>query len=351
MEINRPNTSQKMNKKRLPSLSIIIVIKNVERTIAGVLERIAVQDYPREKIEILVIDGKSTDRSLDIIKDFKLPIKIYQSEYPDDPESSRAVGLRKAKGEIVVYIDSDNYLPHSKWITKMIVPFLEHPEIVGTEVWRYGYRKMDNYLNRYFALMGSADVAAMALGTADKVSYLYDHWNLYGKIISEKTNYFVIEFQIGYFPTIGSNGFFAWRKLLLKAKSSPLYYVHTDIPIDLAHLGYNKYAIVKDTIIHDTAESMLKFLRKRGHYMRILYQQRARYRRYLIFDPKRLRDWYHLILFIFFACTFIQPLLVALRGYIKKRDTAWFVHPVFSFLLMLTYGWAVISRFVVGDKK
>lgn len=340
-----------MKKENLPSLSIIIVIKNVERTIAGVLERIAIQDYPQDKIEILVIDGKSTDRSLDIIKSFKLPIKIYQSEYPDDPESSRAVGLKKAKGDIVVYIDSDNYLPHSRWIRKMIIPFQEHPEIVGSEVWKYGYRKEDNYLNRYFALIGSADTAAMALGTADKVPYLYDHWNLYGEIIREEKNYFIIEFQIGYFPTIGSNGFFVWRKLLLKAKSDPLYYVHTDIPIDLAHLGYRKYAIVKDTIIHDTAESMLKFLRKRGHYMRILYQQRAKYRRYLIFDPKRLRDWYYLILYIIFASTFIQPFLVSLRGYIKKRDPAWFVHPVFSFLLMLTYGWAVISRFFINIRK
>ncbi len=340
-----------MNKANTPKLSIIIVIKNVERTIRGVLEGIEIQDYPRDKMEIIVIDGKSTDQSLEIIKRFKLPIKIYQSEYPDDPESSRAVGLKKAKGEIVVYIDSDNYLPHSGWISKMITPFLEHPEIVGSEVWRYGYRKSDNYLNRYFALIGSADTAAMALGTADKVSYLHDHWNLYGKIVKEEKNYFIIEFQMGYFPTIGSNGFFAWRKLLLKAKSSPLYYVHTDIPIDLAYMGYNKYAIVKDEIIHDTASGMFQFLKKRGRYMRLLYQQRAQYRRYLIFNPKRIRDWYHLILYIVFSLTFIQPFFVSLRGYLKKRDLAWFVHPIFSFLLMVTYGWAVISRFFMNIKK
>lgn len=338
-------------KKNLPTLSIIIVIKNVERTIEGVLETIKIQDYPKDKIEILVIDGNSTDRSLDLIRKSGLTMKIYQSNYPNDPESSRAVGLRKAKGDIITYIDSDNYLPHNKWISKMIQPFLEHPEIVGAEVWRFGYRKSDNYLNRYFALIGSADAAALALGTADKLSYLSNKWNLYGKVKKNFKTYFLVEFEIGKFPTIGSNGFFAWRKLILKAKSDPKHYIHTDIPIDLAHLGYKKYAIVKDEIIHDTAKNLYQFLKKRNHYMRILYQERARYRRYLIFDPKKIMDWYRLILFIFLSLTFVHPLYVALKGYLKKRDIAWFMHPVFSFLIMVTYGIAVIRKFIESNVK
>lgn len=331
--------------KNLPTISVIIVIKNVERTIAEVLKTIESQDYPKNKIEILVIDGKSTDNSLNIIKNSKLSIKIYQSNYPDDPESSRAVGLKLAKGDIVTYIDSDNYLPHRKWISKMVKPFIENPSIAGAEVWRFGYRKSDNYLNRYFALIGSADAVALALGTADKLSYLYDKWNLYGKIIKEFPTYFIVEFEIGRFPTIGSNGFFAWRKLMLKAKSDPKHYIHTDIPIDLAYMGYKKYAIVKDEIIHDTAKNLFHFLRKRAHYMRILYQERAKYRRYLIFDPKKIRDWYYLILFILLSLTFVHPFYVALKGYLKKRDFAWFMHPIFSFLIMATYGIAVMRRF------
>lgn len=331
---------------KLPKVSIILITWNVERTISSVLETIIAQDYPSGLLEVIAVDGNSKDKTVEILTRSKLKIKVIKSPYPKDPEACRGVGLKNAKGEIICFIDSDNYLPDEKWLSKMIEPFTIHPEIVGSETLRFGYRRKDNYLNRYFALIGSADPVGLYLGKADKMSYITDEWGLYGMVIFDSKDYFLVKFDPKYFPTLGSNGFCARRKLLLKAKSDPKHYFHIDVPLDLAKLGYSTYAVVRESIIHDTATDLVSFINKRAKYMKLHYQKRANDRRYKVFDPQRREDLLRIFLFILFSSTFIQPTYVALKGYLKIRDIAWFVHPIFCFSIMAIYSYTVSEKWI-----
>lgn len=337
--------------KNLPTVSIIIITWNVERTISSVLETIIAQDYPRKLIEVIAVDGNSTDKTVEILRRSKLEINIVQSEYPKDPEACRGVGLRHAKGEIICFIDSDNYLPDKNWLEKMIMPFTIHPEIVGSETLRFAYRRRDNYLNRYFALIGSADPVGLYLGKADKLSYISDNWRLFGNIVFNSKEYFLVKFTPYQFPTLGSNGFCARRSLLLKGKSDPEHYFHIDVPLDLARMGYSTYAVVRESIIHDTAIDLVSFVKKRAKYMRLHYQKRSKDRRYKVFDPDKREDLFRIFLFVLFSSTFIQPTYVALKGYFKIRDIAWFVHPVLCFSIMLVYSYAVLEKIIARNLK
>lgn len=344
-------SNYKKAKKNFLTVSIIIITWNVERTISAVLDTIEMQDYPKDLIEIIAVDGNSTDRTISILNERKQKVRVIQSPYPRDPEACRGVGLLHAKGEIIAFIDADNYLPNKNWLKKMIEPFVEHSAIVGSETIRFAYRRKDNYLNRYFALVGSADPVGLYLGKADKISYVSNEWKVYGEIIYKAKDYFLVTFTPSKFPTLGSNGFCARRKLLLKAKSDPQNYFHIDVPLDLAKMGYSTYAVVNETIIHDTATSMGNFLKKRSGYMRLHYQKRAKDRRYRVFDPNSRKDLFRIFLFIIFSATFIQPFYVALKGFIKKHDWAWFVHPVFCFLIMTTYSYAIVSKALMARFK
>lgn len=331
-----------------PTVSIIIITFNSERTLPKVLKSIETQNYPNKNIEIIVVDGNSKDSTLRIIKESKLNIKVVQSIYPRDPEACRGVGLSHAKKDIICFIDSDNILPNKFWLKNMMLPFVEHADIVGTATLRFAYLKSDHFLNRYFALIGSADPVGLYLGKADKLSYITNKWNLYGHVLKNKKNYFIIQYDPNHFPTIGSNGFSARRILLKKAQSDPEHYFHIDVPLDLAYLGFRNYGIVRETIIHDTAAepSIIKYVIKRAKYMMLHYQKRAGDRRYRVFDPGRTKDIYRLVLFVIFSMTFIQPLYVAIKGYRRKKDWAWFVHPVFCFAIALAYEYAIIRRFI-----
>ena len=59
------------NKIFEPIVSIIIPVRNSERTLKTTFEYMSNIDYPRTKMELIMADGDSTDSTVDIIKEFQ----------------------------------------------------------------------------------------------------------------------------------------------------------------------------------------------------------------------------------------------------------------------------------------
>ncbi len=93
-------------KTNLPTVSVVITTKNEERHIANCLKSIKKQTYPSGKIEIIIVDNHSTDKTKAIAK--KFTDKIYDC----GPERSaqRNFGAKKAKGIYYLYLDADMVL-------------------------------------------------------------------------------------------------------------------------------------------------------------------------------------------------------------------------------------------------
>jgi len=53
-----------------PFVSVVIPIRNEEAFIADTLDSILEQDYPADRVEVIVADGMSTDRTRDIVKEY-----------------------------------------------------------------------------------------------------------------------------------------------------------------------------------------------------------------------------------------------------------------------------------------
>ena len=54
----------------LPSISIVIPVYNSEKVLRGCLQSVREQDYPKDKMEIIIADAGSTDKTLEIVNDF-----------------------------------------------------------------------------------------------------------------------------------------------------------------------------------------------------------------------------------------------------------------------------------------
>jgi glycosyltransferase involved in cell wall biosynthesis len=108
-----------------PFLSIIIPVFNSEHFIAETITKIYTQGYPN--IEIIVVDDGSTDQTSEIIKNSFPTVKYYYQENKG-PASARNYGLGIAKGEFIIFIDSDDYWePNSLFL---LSDFLKrHPTI------------------------------------------------------------------------------------------------------------------------------------------------------------------------------------------------------------------------------
>lgn len=98
---------------KLPLISFIVTSFNYEKYVLKTLESIKNQTY--ENIEIIVVDDKSSDNSLAIIKQFaqknkNLPIKIIEHIENKGQMASMQTGLMSANGQFVCFVDSDDIL-------------------------------------------------------------------------------------------------------------------------------------------------------------------------------------------------------------------------------------------------
>ncbi|MCM8770675.1 MAG: glycosyltransferase [Candidatus Omnitrophica bacterium] len=121
-----------------PFVSIIIPVKNFERTIEKTFEYLLNVDYPRDRWEWIIADGGSRDKTIEIIKNWqkKYPF-IKLVEIPDCPSPgfARNKALEVAKGEFLFFTDAD-CAPDKDWINEMLKHFARDPQIaaVGGEV-------------------------------------------------------------------------------------------------------------------------------------------------------------------------------------------------------------------------
>ena len=166
---------------KIPSISIVIATYNSTRTIERCLKSIQAQLYPKHKIEIIVADGGSTDKTIEIAKRFGAKV-ISIDPKKQNAEYNKSIGIKNAKNELLAMIDHDNILPHPQWLSKMVRPFVENKKIIGVETLRYQYDKKEGLLDRYFALFGTGDPFVWYLGRSDRLSYMFDSYNLAGRL-------------------------------------------------------------------------------------------------------------------------------------------------------------------------
>lgn len=324
-------------------LSIAVIIPNFNNAkgLTKCLASIRDQEYDHNKIEILIPDGGSTDGSIEIISKFKARLI---KENTDSPESAKAIALRQTKFANILFLATDNILPTKDWLINITKPLLDNPKIIASYPWRYAYRKSDNSLNRYFALLGANDPIPYFLHKTDRQDHLSDNYALSGDVIKETDNYYTLEFNPNNMPTLGDNGFLIRRSVLEKAQIDPETFFHIDVIYDLVNQGYKQFGVVKNDIVHISGDNFLVFLRKRLHYMQILYLDQKIQRRYFVSDLKR--DFLKLLLFSFYSQTLIGPLLFATKGFLKIPDLAWFWHIPICFCHFWVYAFAFINHWI-----
>ena len=136
-----------------PSISIIIPVKNRPQDIQECLASLASLDYPKDKVEIIVVNDGSTDSTSKVIQTFD--IKAIHLTQSIGASACRNLAAREANGEFLGFTDSD-CVPHPHWL-KELSPYLndERVGVVGGYVSNFYNRSL---LDRYEAVKSSLNM-------------------------------------------------------------------------------------------------------------------------------------------------------------------------------------------------
>ncbi|WP_188603908.1 glycosyltransferase [Vulcanisaeta souniana] len=96
-----------------PFVSIIIPTYNEAKVITQKLSNIYLQDYPRDRFEVIIVDSGSTDGTMDLIREWvkghgDINVRVIEEGVRMGKAHALNTALRNAKGDIIVITDADS---------------------------------------------------------------------------------------------------------------------------------------------------------------------------------------------------------------------------------------------------
>ncbi|MDD3725948.1 MAG: glycosyltransferase [Candidatus Ratteibacteria bacterium] len=299
-----------------PLISFVTPTKEKDYRVIGLLKSIRDQNYPQDKIEILIIDGGSKPDILNACKEYGVKIYLNEKVVAEGAGMGKDQGIWKAKGKYIVIAESDIELIGNNWINHMITPLEENSSLFAS-VPRLHIDKKDNIVNRYlsyvgvdpFAIYRSLD-AQIALGLV-KMEDMGDYYKVH---LNPEEPY-----------CMGSNGF-CFRKSLIEKVGD--YAQDVEFIARIAKHNILEFAIPKNAeVFHKNVKGFLEFLRKRIRWIKLyskIYINEKKEFRWII---KRDRFFIYVVknLLIF------PNIPLAIKKTLYYRDICWLLHPVMLF--------------------
>ena len=159
----------------LPSVTITVPAYNEQRTLAATLKSLLELDYPAEKLQIIVVDDGSTDRTYPIALKFARvganspDLTVIRKEKNSGKADSLNLAMRLARGELFGALDADSFVAPSA-LRKMVGYFADpnvmavtpslkiyHPHTFWQKI-QYVEYLLGVYLRKVFSYFGSIHV-------------------------------------------------------------------------------------------------------------------------------------------------------------------------------------------------
>lgn len=149
-------------------VSVIITTYNyghfVERAVRSVMD----QSLERNKYEILIINDASTDHTCDILSNYEDDVRIFNLEKNMGLAAARNFGIKKAKGQFIVFVDADDYVHRDLlYVERLFLELNNNIDAVSCD-----YFLVDEKGKHIRHI--SADTSPIACGIMFRKDYLYD---------------------------------------------------------------------------------------------------------------------------------------------------------------------------------
>lgn len=317
---------------KLPEISVVIATYNSQRTLKLVLESIKKQDYPKDKIEILIVDGGSTDGTTDIAKKFKC--RLFKNEKVDQVYG-KFLGYQKSIGRYLLFLDSDEVLECNLSIRNKLAALKETKN--AYVALSSGYKKPKNSpsINNYINEFGDPFSYFMYHDTKSYKYFLKNISQKYQSIYSDpqKAIFNFSKYKELPFIELTSMGALIDKKYV--KKYLPIVF---ERPAEHTHLFYllnnqkSLFVIMKDdVVIHYSAANLQNYLKKIKSRIKsnIFGTQmgEAGYKG----RQKYVAKNYQRFGFVIYTLSIILPLWDSISLSISRKSTIYIIHILLCF--------------------
>lgn len=158
-----------INNGNLPSVSIVIAVRNEAESIQTCLSDISVQDFPADRFEVIIVDDHSTDRTGELCRFFieehkKRNFMFFVNTQGYGKKTALETGINAAKGELVITTDSDCRM-NKTWMKTVAEYYIEYrPKMIISPVLYHKDTGIFQQLQalEFMSLSGTSGAAALA---------------------------------------------------------------------------------------------------------------------------------------------------------------------------------------------
>lgn len=298
------------------SISIVIPTLNEELNLERCLSSVFHQKY-KGKLEVFIVDGGSTDKTIEVAKRFK--VKILKNPMKD-AESGKLIGFRASKAYYFMILDADMNL-RGDFFNKLLKPLKEDPTIIGS-YGKYISYSDDSFLSRFVTLDYIQRDPLFRFLTPDPKQVLKE----------KKQGYWVCEYNI---DRIVPHGFLLYRrKQLIDLKiDKRRKFMELDTIYILVENGFKRFAYVPSARLHHPFLKNIKMLiSKRIRNLKTQFFNQSDKRKFTWINFKNKGDILKIILWVIYANSLLLPTLVGIWRMFKYKSAIALYEPVFVWL-------------------
>ena len=251
-----------------PLISIIIPTYNRKQELTRLIESIKQSGYPKESIEIIVVDDASTDGTYRSIRKRFPDVKVIRNTKRRMTSGARNIGIKCSKGDYLFFIDHDNVIDRNA--INELVNFMERNRDVGLagpvmyyysvpkEIWCAGGKlRQPLYFTSWMFQHETSEIPQVANTYAMECDYIPNAFMVRKRIIKE----------IGFFDE----------------KNFPLLWEDADFSLRIKQRGYQIVIVPRAKVWHDVSTGRDFHITEE----RAFFRGRDRTRFYLKYVPLR----------------------------------------------------------------
>ena len=319
---------------RFPTISVVIPIYNEEKNLIRLFNSLKKQKYGGN-IEYIVVDDGSTDNSGKLAKEFGARVIKVETH---DIELNKGIGMHKANGEYVYWLDADMEVCSTDFFKKLAEPLRKDNKIVGsfTKEFALDGCKQSNYssLLRFISYHPLQQDPLYAFFSA----------KIENQIIEKRENYTICKFNPGKIPAVGRI-LYRRKKLLGTSVGKNKSFIDMEAVEIVTRAGNDLFAYVPSAKIrHYHAETLGDLIKKRLRNLERDYLPNYENKYFTWFNTKDPKDIVKILFWVSWANLFVPETIRGIYKMFKYKDIVFLWQPIVAITTTDAILWGFLSK-------